>query len=78
MEWANAFNMENVIVTSCSFGGPLAVRRDPKKIVKVQGSGKPTIYIYTAAGELVSSIVVSENIFFLHFEISSLFSNCLQ
>ncbi|XP_034235328.1 vacuolar protein sorting-associated protein 16 homolog [Thrips palmi] len=59
MEWTNSFNMENVIVASCSYGGPLAVRRDPKKIVKVQGSGKPTIYIYTAAGELVSSIVLS-------------------
>lgn len=59
MEWMDVFNMENVIVTSCSFGGPFAVRRDPKKIVKVQGSGKPTITIFSASGEFISSILAS-------------------
>ncbi|KAJ1520941.1 hypothetical protein ONE63_004018 [Megalurothrips usitatus] len=60
MEWTSIFNMDNVIVTSCSFGGPLAIRRDPKKLVKVQGSGKPTISIFTASGEFVSSIMLSK------------------
>lgn len=59
MDWADAFNMENVIVTSCSYGGPLAVRRDPKKIVKIQGSGKPCISIFSASGQMISTIVVS-------------------
>ena len=70
MDWADAFNMENVIVTSCSYGGPLAVRRDPKKIVKVQASGKPCITIFSASGDMISSIVVS--FIHLHFPLSKI------
>lgn len=61
-KWEDSFSMENVIMTSCSYGGPFAVRRDPKKLVQVQGSGKPSVAIYTAAGAFVSSILLTKSV----------------
>jgi len=59
MGWVNEINLDHVIISSCPFGGPLAVRRDMKKLIKVDGSVRPTILIYSASGNLISSIVVS-------------------
>ncbi|PSN30635.1 Vacuolar protein sorting-associated protein 16 [Blattella germanica] len=59
MGWQNEVNMENVSVAVGAFGGPIALIRDRKKFVKVQGIGKPIISIYSASGKNISSIVWS-------------------
>jgi hypothetical protein len=59
MAWQNEINMENVSVAVAPYGGPVAVIRDRKKFVKVQGIGKPVISIYSASGKNISSIVWS-------------------
>ena len=59
MNWQNEINMENLNVAVGSYGGPIAVIRDRKKFVKVQGIGKPIISIYSASGNNISSIVWS-------------------
>jgi hypothetical protein len=58
MEWMNDINMDTVTLTSTIFGGPIAVIRDRKKVVKVQGGGKPVITIFTSSGRLISSFLV--------------------
>lgn len=57
MPWQNEINMDNVFIAAAAYGGPIAVIRDRKKFVKVQGSSKPIISIYTSSGKLISSIV---------------------
>ncbi|XP_049789392.1 vacuolar protein sorting-associated protein 16 homolog isoform X2 [Schistocerca nitens] len=57
MDWHHEINLDNVLLAAAPYGGPVAVVRDRKKIVKVQGSTKPIISIYTAAGKLISSIM---------------------
>lgn len=59
MAWQNEINMENVSVAVAQYGGPIALIRDRKKFVKVQGIGKPVISIYSASGKIISSIVWS-------------------
>jgi len=59
MAWQNEINMENVIVAVAPYGGPVALIRDRKKFVKVQGTGKPVISIYSSSGKNISSIVWS-------------------
>lgn len=59
MAWQNEINMENVSVAAAQYGGPIALIRDRKKIVKVQGIGKPIISIYSASGKNISSTVWS-------------------
>ncbi|XP_066993327.2 vacuolar protein sorting-associated protein 16 homolog isoform X2 [Anabrus simplex] len=57
MAWQNELNMDNVLLAAAPYGGPVAVIRDSKKFVKVQGVTKPVISIYTASGRHLSSIV---------------------
>lgn len=59
MKWHQDVNMDNVIASGASYGGPIAVIRDSKKFVKVQGAGKPVITIYSGSGQKISSLVVS-------------------
>ncbi|GLH07116.1 Vacuolar protein sorting-associated protein 16 homolog [Gryllus bimaculatus] len=59
MGWQHELRLENVAVASAPYGGPLAVVRDRKKFVQVQGSGKPVISLYSAAGQHLASIVWS-------------------
>lgn len=59
MAWQNEINMENVSVAVGQYGGPIAIIRDRKKFVKVQGIGKPIISIYSASGKNISSTVWS-------------------
>ncbi|CAH1401892.1 unnamed protein product [Nezara viridula] len=54
MEWSD-IDLNTLSLTSTSFGGPVAVIRDRNKFVKVQGSGKPIITIYTTSGVYISS-----------------------
>lgn len=41
------------------YGGSIAITRDPKKLVKVQGSNKPIIYLHTSSGKLTAKIQVN-------------------
>ncbi|KAL1140171.1 hypothetical protein AAG570_000103 [Ranatra chinensis] len=59
MEWVGEIKFDTVAFTSTQFGGPIAVTRDKTKVVKVQGTGKPLITIYTASGTFLSSFVWS-------------------
>ncbi|KAJ9598585.1 hypothetical protein L9F63_010714 [Diploptera punctata] len=59
MAWQNEINMENLSVAVGAYGGPVALIRDRKKFVKVQGIGKPIISIYSASGNNISSIIWS-------------------
>ncbi|XP_069702504.1 vacuolar protein sorting-associated protein 16 homolog [Periplaneta americana] len=59
MGWQNEINIENVSVAVAPYGGPIALIRDRKKFVKVQGIGKPIVSIYSASGKNISSIVWS-------------------
>lgn len=59
MGWPPDVDMDTLSLTSTSYGGPIAVIRDRKKIVKVQGGGKPVISIYTSSGVLISSFIWS-------------------
>lgn len=58
MAWRDEINLENLIVAMAQYGGPIAVRRDEKKIVKVQGSGQPVISLFSSAGKQLSSVKV--------------------
>ncbi|ENN73876.1 hypothetical protein YQE_09530, partial [Dendroctonus ponderosae] len=55
MEWNQEIKLENFIVSSTSYGGPLALRRDDRKITKVRGSGQPVISIFSGSGMTVTS-----------------------
>lgn len=59
MQWQQEVNFDNVIVSVASFGGPIALIRDNQRFVKVQGSGKPVITIYSSSGAQISSLLVS-------------------
>jgi len=62
MGWTSPqVDIENYSVVGASYGGPLAIIRDDKKIVRVTQNipPKPIISIYTAAGTLISQIKVS-------------------
>lgn len=43
-------------LVAAPYGGPIAVTRNPNKLVKVQGAGKPIISIYSASGKLIASL----------------------
>lgn len=54
-------NFDNICLAAAQYGGPIAVIRDKKKFVRVQGAGKPTILIYSSSGHLISSVLVRTN-----------------
>ncbi|XP_065839193.1 vacuolar protein sorting-associated protein 16 homolog [Oscarella lobularis] len=58
MEWGeNDIDLTRFIVAGAPFGGPIALVRDDKKIVRVKsGNLKPLIYIFTASGRIISTI----------------------
>ncbi|KAF5302481.1 hypothetical protein FQR65_LT08571 [Abscondita terminalis] len=56
MAWHREINMEHVIAEAAPYGGPIAVRRDESKIVKVRGSGQQAIEIFSSSGKRISSI----------------------
>lgn len=55
MAWHQEINLENYVAASASYGGPIALRRDDKKFVKVQGTGQPIISIYSGSGKQIAS-----------------------
>ena len=61
MEWSHDIDIDNIVVSAGPYGGPIAIMRDRKKLVKVQVTGKPLIQIFSSPGNIISSIVVSFN-----------------
>ena len=59
MHWANQINLQELKVAVAPLGGLIAVVRDDKKFTQVHTSGKPIIFLFTAAGDLKSSIKVT-------------------
>lgn len=59
MEWHQEIKLENFIAASASYGGPISFRRDEQKFVKVQGTGQPTIHIFSGSGKQISSFKVN-------------------
>lgn len=62
MGWQNEVNVENCILATAQYGGPIAVRRNDKKVVKVQGSAQPIVSIYSSSGQQISHIRVWKNV----------------
>ena len=58
MAWSEQINVQDLKVAVAPFGGMIAVIRDERRFTPVQTSGKPAILIFSAAGELRSSIKV--------------------
>lgn len=61
MQWNPEINLENFIVSSASYGGPLAIRRDDRKLTKVRGPGQVVISIFSGSGNPISSFKVRNN-----------------
>lgn len=59
MGWHQDVNMDTVIAEAAPYGGPIAVRRDEHKFVKVKGTGTPIIAIYSGSGKQITSIKVT-------------------
>lgn len=48
----------NNLLVAAPYGGSIAVTRNPKKLVKVQGANKPLILLYTSSGKLTARLQV--------------------
>lgn len=48
----------NNLLIAAPYGGSIAVTRNPKKLVKVQGATKPVILLYTSSGKLTAKLQV--------------------
>lgn len=48
----------NNLLVAAPYGGSIAVTRNPKKFVKVQGASKPLILLYTSSGKLTAKLQV--------------------
>jgi hypothetical protein len=49
----------NNLIVAAPYGGSIAITRNPKKLVKVQGPNKPLILLYTSSGKLTAKLQVS-------------------
>ena len=58
LAWQSELNFEDCYVSSCTFGGPVAVWQK-----SVQSPSKQIILIYSCSGIRISSIVVSYFLF---------------
>lgn len=58
MEWPHNVDIENIVISAAPYGGPIAIVRDRKKLVKVQMAGKPIILLFSSPGYQMSSILV--------------------
>lgn len=62
MQWPSDTQLHQMAVVAAPYGGPMAIVRDSKQIIKVGGSTvKPVIRIFTAAGNQLAAINVSES-----------------
>ncbi|XP_075148026.1 vacuolar protein sorting 16 [Haematobia irritans] len=55
-EWPLDLDLEYMTVACAPYGGPIAVTRDPNKIVPVKGTAKPVIRILDTAGQELGKI----------------------
>ncbi|XP_019868219.1 vacuolar protein sorting-associated protein 16 homolog [Aethina tumida] len=55
MAWQQDINLENFIAACAPYGGPIAIRRDEAKVVRVHGTGQPIIYIFSGYGKQITS-----------------------
>lgn len=60
MQWNPEINLENFIASSASYGGPLAIRRDDRKLTKVRGPGQVVISVFSGSGNPISSFKVRQ------------------
>ncbi len=62
--WENQLNLEDYKLYAAFYGGPIALLRDNKRIVRVTSgpgaSQKPFIYLFTPAGREIGSIKVQD------------------
>ncbi|XP_053678723.1 vacuolar protein sorting-associated protein 16 homolog [Anopheles nili] len=58
MEWPTSINLENMMVYAAPYGGPIAVMKDPRLFIKLDGgtSTRPIIRVFNCVGKLISSI----------------------
>uniref|UniRef100_A0A182N0B3 Vacuolar protein sorting-associated protein 16 homolog n=1 Tax=Anopheles dirus TaxID=7168 RepID=A0A182N0B3_9DIPT len=58
MEWPATINLEHMSVHAAPFGGPIAIVKDPKLFIKLDGgtSTRPIIRVFNCVGKLISSI----------------------
>lgn len=59
MAWQQDINLENFIAACAPYGGPIAIRRDEAKVVRVHGTGQPIIYIFSGYGKQITSFKVN-------------------
>lgn len=58
MSWVPGIDVDNMLICPAQYGGPIAVVRDRKKLVKVQVTAKPVITIFSSSGEKMGAILV--------------------
>lgn len=54
MGWAGHVDLSTQMVAGAATGGPIAMIRDESQIHRATSEAKPTIQIYTSAGQLIS------------------------
>ncbi|XP_077297658.1 vacuolar protein sorting 16 [Arctopsyche grandis] len=57
MNWNIDYELDTMVISGASYGGPIALIRDKKQLVRVIGQSKPVIHIYNCAGKHMSNIV---------------------
>lgn len=62
MSWNIDYELNTMIISGASYGGPIALIRDKNQLVRVMGPCKPVIHIYNCAGKHMSNIVVSRTV----------------
>lgn len=58
MDWPASINLDNMTIHAAPYGGPIAVVKDPKSFIKLDGgsSARPVIRVFNCVGKLMSSI----------------------
>uniref|UniRef100_A0A182LTD4 Vacuolar protein sorting-associated protein 16 homolog n=1 Tax=Anopheles culicifacies TaxID=139723 RepID=A0A182LTD4_9DIPT len=58
MEWPASINLENMAIHAAPYGGPIAIVKDPKMFIKLDGgtSTRPIIRVFNCVGKLISTI----------------------
>jgi len=54
------------LLVAAPYGGSIAVTRNPKKLVKIQGINKPLILLYTSSGKLTAKLQVRPRFSLIH------------
>ena len=59
MQWGNSVDLSKNLVAAAGYGGPIALVRDPKQIIKTTTSEFDRISIYNGAGVLITKFFVN-------------------